>query len=306
VIDRVQLSTFVILLALTACAHDPVPGAVCGSKRCADGQACDLTDPAGATCVDAAADLDGDGIPNGTDLCDHAPGGRYDEDGDGIGDECDRCPIAAPPAVADADGDMVDSPCDPDPTTPGDVIIAFSGLHELPAGWTRTTPSAWQIQGGELVVTPPDPATEEVLTIPITQPSNHIAILSQWRIDAVPASATINHVAIAAIDRRPAGVAQMHCGALHDSGGDRLRLDTDASTASQTMTKLFDTGSLYRVAGKIDGASVGCALIADASQGAVQAAISPDTMSEAQLVVRGVTARFGYALVIARTTSGTP
>ena len=98
----------------------------------------------------------------------------------------------------------------------------------------------------------------------------------------------------------------MHCSSLRATGGDQLHLETDTSTSSKTMTNLYDTASLYRAAGAIDGANVGCALIADHDMGAIQAAISPDAMSEADLVAFGAVARFSYALVIVRDPSITP
>ena len=83
-----------------------------------------------------------DGLPNGKDFCQHAMGGAFDEDKDGFGDDCDRCPIAAPRATPDTDGDMVDAPCDPAPTEPGDEILFFDGFgNGISAEWKPTTAS---------------------------------------------------------------------------------------------------------------------------------------------------------------------
>jgi hypothetical protein len=292
----VRLARF--LPAIAVACSPPAQGPVCGAKHCATDEVCDRTDPKGPTCIPRDGDLDGDGIPNSIDLCDHVPGGLYDEDGDGLGDECDPCPIAPPPPTPDPDGDAVDRPCDPDPETPGDVIVAFSGFHDLPATWIPTTASAWQIEGGELVVTPPD-ATPQVLAVPIAQLSSYVAVESAWRIDATNPNAPTIEAAVAAIDRRPAGVAQMSCGAVQLTA-EYLQLDTDSSSASQTMTKLFDPAALYRTAAYVDGVTVDCALVADTQQGVVQAAISPGEMTEAHLVAAGATVRFQYLLVVAR------
>ena len=110
---------------------------------CDDGQVCDATAPMGAVCISADGDLDGDGLTNDKDFCHHAPGGAFDEDEDGIGDDCDSCPIAAPRATADPDGDAVESPCDPEPTEPGEEIVFFDGFGAGLTDWNPTTDGAW-------------------------------------------------------------------------------------------------------------------------------------------------------------------
>ena len=87
-----------LILMLAGCSGASLGGPCSVAHACGDGAICDLTDPDGPTCIDAAGDVDGDGIPNGNDFCEHAPGGAHDEDTDGIGDDCDPCPIAKPPA----------------------------------------------------------------------------------------------------------------------------------------------------------------------------------------------------------------
>jgi hypothetical protein len=56
----------------------------------------------------------------------------HDEDGDTIDDVCDACPFADVHG-ADDDDDGIALPCDPDPTTPNQVVL-FSGFDEI----TRT------------------------------------------------------------------------------------------------------------------------------------------------------------------------
>jgi hypothetical protein len=285
------------LIALVGCgAHNP---GVCGPKApCDDGYVCDYQDPEGPTCIDANGDLDGDGILNRDDHCPHTPGGLYDEDGDGLGDECDPCPIAPPPAVPDKDGDAVDSPCDPDPDTPGDMIVAFSGFHSMPDNWKQRTPAAWQIMGGEVVVTSPDTAPE-TLTIPLSLPSNNIAVLAAYRIDNVDGG-TEHDVDVTAADPRPAGGTTLICGSQRTLNGDSISLVTTEGGGSKPLTDLFNTASLYQVVADVQGAQSACAIVTDHDMGAVQAMISGDTLSQAGLSIKGVTARFEYVLVVSR------
>jgi hypothetical protein len=266
---------------------------------CGDGEVCDMSAPGGSTCIDSDGDLDNDGIPNTQDFCHHAPGGKFDEDQDGLGDECDPCPIARPPATPDTDGDGVDSPCDPEPGIAGDQITAFSGFNAgLPPGWIASGP--WEARGGEVVITAPDPTTTFTLTAPLPLLSAHVAVLGQYRIDRVDAAATQNRAGVTAIDIRPAGMSVVTCGGSRSGGTDSVLLDTDAGASSQAFTNLFDPASLYRVAERIDNAQGACAMIADAQTTAVQQATLGEKPSQGGLVVRGVTARFQYLLVIQR------
>lgn len=269
------------------------------TQPCDEG-VCDLTNPEGSVCVDADGDDDKDGIPNKRDFCQHQMGGEYDEDLDGIGDICDACPIAAPPAKPDADGDEVESPCDPDPTTPGDTIVVFDGFNsgDVPTGWKVTT--GWEFRGGEAVATPGSPTAVALLSAPLSLSSSHMAVLTRYRVDSVDATATENSAQVIAIDRRPAGVTIVSCAGSRTGGMDRLVLDTGVMFASDVVDALFDPASLYRAVLKFDGLQAQCALIGDRDTGAAQATTNGENASEAGLAAKGATIRFGYLLAVQR------
>lgn len=81
-------------------------------------------------------DSDGDGIPDGRDLCgDVAGADQSDRDADGIGDLCDddidgdgvanaadRCALVYDPGQGNADGDALGDACDPDADNDGRVL----------------------------------------------------------------------------------------------------------------------------------------------------------------------------------------
>jgi hypothetical protein len=290
-----------LLLALAACDATTTTGGACGpTAPCAAGSICDLTDPAGPVCISASGDLDGDGIENGKDFCEHQAGGAHDEDNDGIGDDCDPCPIAKPPAHPDNDGDEVESPCDPDPGSPGDKILFFDGFNDaLGTNWTATTPGAWKVVGGELIVS--NIAAQDYLRTTIIE-AQTVAIEASYRIDKLETTATTHLVAVHAHDPRPAGVASLECGVVHaDSGtGDVVDLETNQSTSSQrAMGSAFNPASLYQVAAQTSGNTAGCTVLGDAQAlNAVQAPITPDALPSIALTAEAVTARFQWILVV--------
>lgn len=271
------------------------------SNKCDSGQICDRTNPGGQICIDANGDIDGDGIPNGKDFCEHMAGGANDEDGDGIGDECDRCPIAPPPSQADPDGDAVDSPCDPDTRTPGDKILLFNGFNTAVAN-----PGAdWKFQNGEAVVTPAAPDAVEELKLPLATATNHISIYAAYRIGGVASGATQADAAVAsATVGLPMGMSRVQCGGSRSSGSDALLLKSDSDGASNQSTKpvtnVFNSASQYRLLQQLDGATATCALAgdSDANSGAIQLTTDGNTPNQIILYARGATVRFSYILVV--------
>ncbi len=274
----------------------------CGSKSCDTSQVCDKTDPNGPTCIPASGDLDGDGIPNDKDFCEHVAGGATDEDGDGIGDICDPCPIAPPPATPDPDGDAVDSPCDPDPHTAGDQILLFEGFaNGIPAVWTPTTAGAWTAGTGEVKVVAG--AASELLSTAVIAKAN-LAVEAAWQVDLVSPASTDHIVEVAASDPRPAGVASMNCGLERNDQtvAETVSLVTNQSSAMNVETvKLFDPAKTYQVGGYATGGQVACTAVEDGSAiDIVSAPITPDGMAAVSIGARAVSARFQWVLVVGR------
>jgi hypothetical protein len=223
----------------------------------------------------------------------------FDEDADQVGDDCDRCPIAPPPATPDTDTDEVDAPCDPDSTTNGDRIVVFEGFNTgMPATWKAV--GAWEVRGGEVVGTPPDPTTLATLVAPLPLVTTKLAVLGSYRVDRVDAAASTSYIGVTAIDRRPAGIAAVSCGGHRTPTTESLLLDTDTGAAPTPLVDLFSTANRYRVAQRLENVSAACSMIADNEQGAVQQTTGGNAPSEAGVFVRGAVARFQYVLVVQR------
>ena len=300
-----------VLLALPACGAQtggPTLGGPCDADSpCNSGEVCDFTAQDGPICITGEGDLDGDGIPNAMDFCEHAMGGASDEDRDGIGDDCDHCPIAAPRATADPDGDNVDSPCDPDPHEAGDEILLFESFSEsaLDTRWKATTPTVWKVQGGEVIATATAAGPQDYLTTLVVGKSN-ISIEASYRVDRVDtgASPTQHIVALYMSDPRPAGVANMSCGVTMAEGGpgELVLVETNQNAMNQlAKAAAFDSASLYRAGGYVSGNSAACSVLGNNTPlGTVQATITPDQLSSISLTAKAVTARFQYVLVVGR------
>ena len=284
---------------LVGCGGAEIGGPCSLEDPCGDGAVCDLSSGMTPTCIEGDGDLDGDGLRNDKDFCHATPGGEFDEDGDQVGNDCDRCPIAAPPATPDRDADDVDAPCDPDSSIAGDRIVLFEGFNAaVPASWK--TVGTWELRGGEIVGTPPDPTTFATLVGPLPLTTTKVAVLGSYRIDMVDGSATSSYVGVTAIDERPAGVATVTCGGQRAGGMDSLLLDTDTGAAPKPFMNLFDTASRYRVAERLENANAACSMIADEEQGAVQQTTGGNAPSQAGAFVKGAVARFQYILVVQR------
>lgn len=294
-----------LFLLLAACESRTTTGG-------GEGDACDVMTPCGDSavcsvthtgdgsgeCIAKGEDLDGDGLPNEMDFCNAGAGGAYDEDRDLIGDDCDRCPIAAPPSSPDPDGDDVDSPCDPDRSEPGDKIVVFEGFRDgIPAAWAKT--GTWEQRGGDAVAM--GGATDVSLTTSLPMVTTKLAVHVQYRIDAVDAAAQTSYVGLVARDTRPASNAIMRCGSQRNQAvGDSLALEGDRGSMSAPVTNAFNTASLYSVAARQTGTQVQCAMIADEAQVAAETATSGEALTQAGVFVRGATARFAYVLVVQR------
>ncbi len=292
------------IAALAGCNGESTLSGPCSlSETCDSGQVCDFTAEGGAICISASGDVDGDGIPNDKDFCQHAMGGATDEDQDGIGDDCDKCPIAPPFSSPDPDGDDVESPCDPDPHEPGDQILLFDGfLNGLDPRWKATTESAWTIKPGELVANLSAVTEQDYFQTNVVGKSS-VSIVASYRVDRLEASATEHKVAVFLDDPRPAGVANVSCGVTKaDSGTSELVLvETNQSAMNQIVTGAFDSARLYRAGAYVTGTKGGCAVLADQNPlGTVQAQITPDQLSSVALTARAVTVRFQWVLVVGR------
>ncbi|HEY4175208.1 MAG TPA: hypothetical protein VGM90_00180 [Kofleriaceae bacterium] len=271
------------------------------SHDCSDGKVCSITHDASGVgeCLDATGDIDGDGLLNSQDYCNSGPGGQYDEDRDLIGDDCDKCPIAPPRSTPDPDNDDVESPCDPDPRTPGDKIVVFQGFRTgIPQAYKQT--GVWTVNSGGDAVIVPEAGTTATLTTSLPLQSTNIAVFAGYRVNSVDANQGRNYVGIVAKDARPASSAHTSCGAQRSAGADSLAIENETTAASMNMTNAFDTASLYEVTLGVEGLNQYCVVIADSDQIATQATSTGEALTEAGLFAQGASVQFQYLLVVQR------
>ncbi len=294
------LSAHALALGLAVSACNPVVDGPCSLDDPCDSGICNLSGPGEPVCIELDGDLDGDGLLNRGDFCNQQPGGAFDEDGDGLGDDCDACPIARPPARPDGDADLVDSPCDPDPTLDGNRITVFEGFNAaLPADW-RKEGGTWEARGGQAVFTATDPSAVAILTVPLPLSSRHLAVQASYRVSRVDPAASQVHAGLTSIDRRPAGTTEVTCRGSRVGGMDSLVVNSNIDGMAKAFTNLFDPAGLYRIAQLIDNASGACAMRANTQEGGVQATTPGETPTEAGLSARAADVQFQYLLIVQR------
>jgi hypothetical protein len=293
----------VLGLAISACS--PSDGGGLGDAcslddPCNNDGICNLSGSGDPVCIEKEGDIDNDGLLNKSDFCNQKAGGQFDEDGDGVGDDCDACPIARPPTRPDTDTDGVDSPCDPEPSMDGNQVVLFEGFNgALPASAVKEG-GTWEVRGGEAIFTATDPNKDGNLSVPLKSTSRHLAVQASYRVDQLDPGATQNRAGVVSIQRLPLGIKYVACTGARTDGMDSLIVTSDAGSASKSFMSLFAPAGLYRIAQLIENATGACAMNATTEEGGVSATTAGETLTEAGLTARGVSARFQYLMIVQR------
>lgn len=299
------------LAGLAAC-YDPHPqaGAACGENdACPSSLTCvgGLCVAQGGALPDAGApdamvtmdDRDGDGVANATDNCpDAANPDQGDEDGDKLGDACDPCPIDAD--NTDGDGDGVAGSCDPNPTTAGDKILAFSGFHSaLPATWDVVGTMA---RAGDDIAITTVANNHSAVTPPPTNLGNG-TVMVRMTVDATVGDfETATTVAMPYNPDTDQGVfCELYGPSANQTGGHYVAL-WDSPQGRERGTKQFawTIQTPYRVALTRAGQNYTCAVTPDGGtpQNASGQTSSAPMPSQATVAVYGANARVAWLLLV--------
>jgi hypothetical protein len=97
---------------------------------------------AGSGGTDAGTDAGGGDVDAGADAgSSGCTSGAADEDEDGVGDDCDLCPVDRDAPQANGDGDGIGDACDDDLAGGGDTIGEFLPFNATYSGFVGNTPS---------------------------------------------------------------------------------------------------------------------------------------------------------------------
>lgn len=171
--------------------------------------------------------------PDAPDAPDDAPPcDPLDEDRDGLGNACDRCP-ADFDMGDDIDGDGVGDACDPDFQAP-DRQVLFDGFDSDVAGWTLEAGS-WQRRNGEFVA---DTSTDSRAELSITATTPTVeAIIPAY---SVGATGKISVFGVA-------GFGQLTCSIVVSNAEEQIQMD--AGIFGVRMQPLAKEPGTLRIAG---------------------------------------------------------
>lgn len=104
---------------------------------------------AGCQRVFALKEVPGAAVIDAPAMCTAAIG--HDDDGDCIGDGSDNCPGIPNPGQLDTDNDKIGDDCDPDPSTVGNLQVAFVPFDQVTEAAEWTSVGSWAVVGDDFV-----------------------------------------------------------------------------------------------------------------------------------------------------------
>jgi hypothetical protein len=319
------------LAALAAGCYGPTPptGSPCGATPCptplvcapatstcerapADGRPLDATPGDGAPpAIDAPTDAaglpgdqDGDGVPDVHDNCPMiANADQHDHDHDGHGDACDRCPHLPDALDPDGDGDGVGDACDPHPTTAGDVRALWDGFYGPsldPNVWnTATAAGAWSTPNGVLLEQDPTIKNGSLLT---TASFSNPTITTSATLNALANNVMSRGLGISAGDL---GASQYYDCTLTAANAATVVISTLAGGAahnsSAAWTTTFVAGDTFIVSEQVrTGGLVGasCTVVAPGAPVVTATTSAGPSTGPIGFVTRSVSASYDYVFVV--------
>ncbi len=153
----------------------------------------------------------------------------YDEDGDGVGDECDNCPSVPNPSQENVQelqagelADGVGDACDPRPFAPGDALLLFEGFHDDANPTWAPLGCTWTVANGAITQSEGLGAKNCRLTFPSVS-ATEVAVETSVHLLTLDDASTANVGALVSMDGLDAWLCSLHTadslGVYRVSGG---------------------------------------------------------------------------------------
>jgi hypothetical protein len=224
--------------------------------------------------------------------------GSHDEDGDGVVDDCDNCPVDINPLQEDdqeeANGqtaDGVGDACDPRPDDGGDSILFFDPFAS--AGSWNATGGSWA-NGGDVLVQSDNTVLGAVFDH--GPDAGDVVAETEFAFDAFSTSPTTLGSNAGLAIRIDGTITGWYCGFYHLAGATSLNSwalnNNNGGGAFASSPITVSLGAYHR----LRTAAVGAAVTCNADGGAATTAVTSNVVTTGNVALRtfrsGITARY--------------
>jgi len=183
----------------------------------------------------------------------------HDEDGDGVGDQCDNCPGSSNPSQVDNDNDELGDECDPNTGGGGDRLLIFEPF---------ATFERWSVRDGDWTHAPDNAvfiakdALPHTLSFVLPPPESNTVIID-YAVEILADYTGAASVAVAL--NNSADDEGLTCGVSRVVSSDRVEIRQPQTADTRVLDLPIVAGTRYRIVMVQSGSDVTC-LVNDGSQ----------------------------------------